>query len=56
MNYRDYVFAAYAVFVVVLLWDFVAPRVRIAQLLRARKRLAARRDAAATQASGELRR
>lgn len=55
MNYRDYVFAAYAVFVVVLLWDFVAPRVRIAQLLRARKRLATRRDAA-TQASGELRR
>ncbi len=56
MNYRDYVVGAYAVFVIVLLWDFVAPRVRIAQLLRARKRMAAHRDAAASQPSGELRR
>lgn len=37
MSYQYYVIAAYMVFVVVLLWDFVATRVRIAQLLRAAK-------------------
>ncbi|MGI8561666.1 MAG: heme exporter protein CcmD [Luteimonas sp.] len=52
MSYRDYVLAAYAVFVVVLLWDFVVTRVRTAQLLRATKRLAARRAAASPQAAG----
>jgi len=35
MTYQTYVIAAYMVFVVVLLWDFVAPRIRINQLLRA---------------------
>lgn len=56
MSYGEYVLAAYGVFVVVLLWDFVAPRVRTAQLLRTVKRQATRRAAAAAQAPAELRR
>ncbi|MDH7452746.1 heme exporter protein CcmD [Luteimonas composti] len=48
MSYAGYVIAAYAVFIAVLLWDFVAPRIRIAQVLRA-VRLLARRDAARAQ-------
>ncbi len=59
MSYLEYVLAAYLVFVVVLLWDFVAPRIRTRQLLRAVTRLAARRDAATaspTSTSGELHR
>ena len=53
MSYAGYVIAAYAVFAAVLLWDFVAPRIRIAQVLRAvrllARRAAARADAAATE-------
>ena len=52
MSYAAYVIAAYAVFGVVLLWDFVAPRIRIAQVLRA-VRLLARREAARAQADGQ---
>lgn len=37
MSYQNYVIAAYAVFFAVLLWDFVAPRVGIRQLLKAAK-------------------
>ncbi len=37
MTYQTYVIAAYMVFVVVLLWDFVAPRIQVSQLLRAEK-------------------
>ena len=37
MSYFGYVVAAYAVFFVVLLWDFVAPRIDIARQLRAAK-------------------
>jgi len=58
MSYASYVIAAYAVFAVVLLWDFVAPRIRIAQVLRA-ARLRGRRDAAragATDVEPELKR
>lgn len=47
MSYLEYVVAAYAVFGAVLAWDFVAPRVRIAQTLRAVRLLSARRAAAA---------
>ncbi|TXH67940.1 MAG: heme exporter protein CcmD [Lysobacteraceae bacterium] len=47
MNYLGYVAAAYAVFAIVLLWDFLAPLLRIRQILRA-VRLRARRDAAKT--------
>jgi heme exporter protein D len=50
MNYLEYVVAAYAVFAAVLAWDFIAPRLKIARILRD-VRLRAKRDAArATQA------
>ncbi len=42
MNYFDYVIAAYSVFVVVLLWDFVAPQIAMRQHLRAARSRAAR--------------
>ena len=42
MSYRDYVIAAYLVFAVVLLWDFVAPRIQLRQQLRAAKLRVAR--------------
>ncbi|NZA28465.1 heme exporter protein CcmD [Luteimonas sp. SJ-92] len=45
MSYGSYVLAAYLVFAVVLLWDFVAPRIRTRQLLRALALLARRRTA-----------
>ena len=47
MSYREYVIAAYAVFVVVLLWDLVAPRLQVRQQLRAAKLRAARTTQAA---------
>lgn len=57
MTYQSYVVAAYLVFAVVLLWDFVAPRVRISQLLRAARILAARKAAdPRADAAGELQR
>jgi heme exporter protein D len=34
MSYLHYVIAAYAVFVLVLAWDFVAPRLQLRRLLR----------------------
>ena len=49
MTYASYVLAAYLVFAVVLLWDFVAPRIRTRQILRAASLLAARRAAAQTE-------
>src|SRR5690606_21798174 len=48
MSYASYVIAAYAVFGAVLVWDFVAPCIRIAQVLRA-VRLLARRESARGQ-------
>lgn len=57
MSYQNYVIAAYLVFVVVLLWDFVAPRIRTRQLLRAMKLLAARAKTTTPPApTGELHR
>ncbi|UNK41460.1 heme exporter protein CcmD [Luteimonas sp. S4-F44] len=50
MSYLEYVVAAYAVFAAVLVWDFVAPRIRIAQTLRAVRTLEARRRAAVVRA------
>ena len=47
MSYQNYVVAAYAVFAVVLLWDFVAPRVEIRRQLRAAKVRATRAAARA---------
>lgn len=35
MTYLHYVIAAYAVFAIVLAWDFVVPRLQIRRLLRA---------------------
>jgi heme exporter protein D len=35
MSYLAYVAGAYAVFAVVLLWDFIVPRLQIRQQLRA---------------------
>ena len=34
MSYAGYVIAAYAVFVIVLLWDLIAPLLRIRRTLR----------------------
>ncbi|WDS36546.1 heme exporter protein CcmD [Pseudoxanthomonas sp.] len=34
MTYLHYVIAAYAVFVLVLAWDFIVPRLQIRRLLR----------------------
>ena len=45
MSYLGYVIAAYGVFVVVLLWDFIAPRIDIARQLRAAKLRASRTTA-----------
>ena len=51
MTYASYVLAAYLVFAAVLLWDFVAPRIRTRQILRAARLLAARRAAARTEST-----
>lgn len=59
MSYLGYVVAAYAVFVIVMAWDFLAPRRSIRRQLRAlRLRETRRRAAAAPPAdpSRELRR
>ena len=42
MSYQGYVIAAYLVFAVVLLWDWVAPRIQLRQQLRAAKLRASR--------------
>jgi heme exporter protein D len=42
MSYQSYVIAAYMVFAIALLWDWVAPRIQLKQQLRAAKSRAAR--------------
>ncbi len=42
MSYRDYVIAAYVVFALVLLWDYVVPRLQVRAALRAAKLRASR--------------
>ena len=42
MSYRDYVIAAYMVFAIVLLWDYVVPRLQVRAALRAAKLRASR--------------
>jgi heme exporter protein D len=42
VSYRDYVIAAYGVFAVVMLWDFLAPHLAIRQHVRAARLRAAR--------------
>ncbi len=55
MSYAGYVAAAYLVFAAMLLWDYLAPRLRVRQLLRGARRQAARRAAATSNdPSGEL--
>ena len=51
MSYFEYVVAAYAVFAVVLAWDFVAPKLQLRAQLRAAK-LRAVREAAAKKDTG----
>ena len=50
MNYQVYVIAAYLVFAVVLLWDWVAPRIQLKQQMRATRLRASR----AVGANGKL--
>lgn len=52
MSYREYVIAAYAVFALMLAWDYVAPRLAIARQLRAARRLAARKAARPARNTG----
>ena len=52
MSYQNYVVAAYAVFAIVLAWDFIAPRLQIRRELRA-ARLRAARDGSRNE-SAEL--
>jgi heme exporter protein D len=47
MSYERYVVAAYAVFVALLAWDYVSPRLQLARQRRAARLLAARRRAPA---------
>ena len=35
MSYREYVIAAYVVFAVILLWDYVIPKLQVRAALRA---------------------
>ena len=54
MNYREYVIAAYAVFAIVLLWDYVVPKLQVRAALRAARLRASR--AAARNTPTELQR
>lgn len=49
MTYLGYVVGAYAVFGVVLAWDFIAPRIKIARTLHEVRARAQREAARATQ-------
>ena len=56
MNYLPYLIAAYAVFAVVLLWDYLVPRLQLRRQLRAARLRAARRPATPTDPAAPLRR
>lgn len=57
MTYFKYVALAYAVFFIVLAWDFIVPRLQIRQQLReARARIARASRAAAAPVDEELNR
>ena len=56
MSYRDYVIAAYAIFVVVLLWDWLAPKMQLRAALRAVRLRAARSANRAPTTNTELER
>jgi len=42
MSYREYVIAAYVVFSVVMLWDYVAPKLQLHAALRTVRQRASR--------------
>jgi len=48
VSYREYVIAAYTVFAVVLLWDYLVPKLQVRAALRAARLRAARNAARAT--------
>jgi heme exporter protein D len=55
MSYFKYVALAYAVFFIVLAWDFIVPRLQLRQQLReARNRIARVNRSVATHDDGEL--
>ena len=55
MSYQSYVIAAYAVFAIVLGWDYIAPRLQVRQQLRAAKlRVARRKDAPVRDLESQL--
>ena len=56
MSYREYVIAAYAVFAVVMLWDYVAPHLQLRAALRAVRLRASRVANRAPASSTELER
>ena len=56
MSYRDYVIAAYAVFAVVMLWDYIAPKLQLRAALRAVRQRAARSANRAPATNTELER
>ena len=56
MTYLEYVIGAYAVFALVLAWDFLAPRLQVRRELRAARLRAARLRAARLRAARETRR
>ncbi|MDO4708801.1 MAG: heme exporter protein CcmD [Pseudomonadota bacterium] len=49
MSYREYVIAAYLVFAIAMLWDWLWPKLQIARALRAARQQARRRAAQARQ-------
>lgn len=53
MSYLNYLIAAYAVFVIVLAWDYVATQLQIRRQLRNARQRAAR-EAARSAADNEL--
>ncbi|GAB2618335.1 heme exporter protein CcmD [Novilysobacter erysipheiresistens] len=54
MSYLNYVIAAYAVFVLVLGWDFVASRLQIGRELRNARRRAVRQAARPSSVEPDL--
>ncbi len=55
-NHLPYVIAAYSVFVVVLAWDFLAPRLQLRRILRQAQSRSKRRQPAPTPSLQELER
>ncbi|PJK11164.1 heme exporter protein CcmD [Lysobacteraceae bacterium NML120232] len=49
MSYREYVIAAYLVFAIAMLWDWLWPKLQIARALRMARQQARRRAAQARQ-------